>query len=168
MGPPPGRGGRGRGVGVGPGRSCDQSSAALLSCARPEARPEDEGDLAQPAPPVSRSNSATRNEAGLLMRVSSRKDGISGKAAPADLAVSPSVKPQSVEAERVPVSNNYDPEYIGQGGPMPEGGMSKRRPKSAPPARAGSTRPEDSIKEERSADNIVLVLEKLNLELNVQ
>lgn len=162
VGPRPGRGGRGRGVGAGPGRSCDQSSAALLSCARPEARPEDEADRAQPAPPVSRSKSAMRNEAGLLMRVSSRKDGISVKAALADSAVSPSVKPQSVETERVTVSNNCDLAYIGQGGPMLEGEMSKTRPKSAPPARAGSTRPEDSIKKARSAHNIVLALEKLS------
>lgn len=160
VGLPSGRGGRGRGVGAGPGRSCDQSSAVPLSCARPEARPEDEGESAQPARPISRSNFATRiNEADLSTKIPSRKDDITLKVAPADSAVPPPVKPQSVKNETIAVSKDDDPACIGQGGSTLAGGMSKRRPKSAPPVIAGSIRSEDS-KAERSAHNDALASEK--------
>ena len=159
VGFPPGRGGRDRRVGAGPGRSCDQSSAAPLSCTRPEARPEDEEEFSQPARPISRSNFATRKEAGLSMKISSHKDGNTLKATPADSAVTPAAKPPNIKNEMITVSEDCDPAYIGQGGPMLAGGMSKRRPKSAPPVIAGSSRPEDS-EAERSARNDALASEK--------
>ena len=92
------------------------------------------------------------------MKISSRRGGLTDKAAPADSAVSHSVKPNNQKIEGT-ASKHF---YFGQGGPMLEGGMPKGRPKSAPPVIAGSTRPEDS-KAGRSAHNNVAVLEKHQL-----